>query len=223
MSDHSAEGTGRIAPRLAVLDDHPIVLNGIRALALVDDPPVIPVVLESSEEEFLAAVDSRTVDVALVDLTLGQDMRGQHVIRTLTNRGVPCAVYTAEIRPLPVRRAVEAGALGVVLKNDPLELLLRTLTTVAAGEPAVAGELAQLLMSDRTLLPKLSRRELEVLSMLHQGVPRKAVGRLLNPPAADATVATHLRRVVEKYREIGLHVSTVGDAVHAASREGWFD
>ena len=79
------------------------------------------------------------------------------------------------------------------------------------------------LVADEGLVVQLSAREVEVLGLLHRGVPRKAVGRLLDPPAADATVATYLRRAVQKYRAAGRRVDIVNDAVHEAQREGWFD
>lgn len=209
--------------RLAVLDDHPIVLTGLRALGSLTDGAVQVVLAASTPEELRQHLPGSAVDVALVDLMIDDELQGPEMIRELTDLGIPCVVYTAEIRPLPVRRAIGAGALGLVLKNDPIDALLHTILTAATGEPAVSSELAELLVHDPDLLPSLSPREVEVLRLLHLGVPRKAVGRLLDPPAADASVATYLRRAVGKYRSAGRRVDAVHDAVHQAEQDGWFE
>ena len=211
------------AIRVAGVDDHPIVLTGLQALGAQSDGRLDVIVTATSAADLWAELETVQVDVALVDLMLGGELVGPGIIEELTRRGIGAVVYTAEIRPLPVRRAMAAGALGLVLKNDPVPVIVDTLTTVAGGEPAVGSELARVLVADEGLVVQLSAREVEVLGLLHRGVPRKAVGRLLDPPAADATVATYLRRAVQKYRAAGRQVDIVNDAVHEAQREGWFD
>ena len=161
--------------------------------------------------------------MVLVDLQLKDGLKGPEVVAQLDELGVPSVVYTAELRPLPIRRAMAAGALGLALKNDPMDGLIRTIRAAAAGEFAVSSQLAHVLIKDVSLTPRLAPREIEVLELLHQGIPRKSVGRLMNPPASDSTVDTYLRRVSGKYRQLGRTVNGVPDALGHAERDGYFE
>lgn len=209
--------------RLAALDDHPVVLAGLQAIeqASAGELKIIHSVTEP--EELYRLVVEMPVDVALVDLQLKDGLKGPEVVERLDELGVPSIVYTAELRPLPIRRAMAAGALGLALKNDPLDGLIRTIQGAAAREFAVSSQLADVLIKDPSLTPKLAPREIEALELLHQGIPRKSVGRLMNPPASESTVDTYLRRVSGKYRQLGRTVHGVPDALSHAERDGYFE
>ncbi|GAB2491116.1 response regulator transcription factor [Luteococcus sediminum] len=209
--------------RLAALDDHPVVLAGLKAVEQVSAGELKIVHSVTEPEELYRLVVEMPVDVALVDLQLKDGLKGPEVVERLDELGVPSVVYTAELRPLPIRRAMAAGALGLALKNDPLDGLIRTIQGAAAREFAVSSQLADVLIKDPSLTPKLAPREIEALELLHQGIPRKSVGRLMNPPASESTVATYLRRVSGKYRQLGRTVHGVPDALSHAERDGYFE
>lgn len=209
--------------RLAALDDHPVVLAGLKAVEQVSAGELKIVHSVTEPEELYRLVVEMPVDVALVDLQLKDGLKGPEVVERLDELGVPSVVYTAELRPLPIRRAMAAGALGLALKNDPLDGLIRTIQGVAAREFAVSSQLADVLIKDPSLTPKLAPREIEALELLHQGIPRKSVGRLMNPPASESTVDTYLRRVSGKYRQLGRTVHGVPDALSHAERDGYFE
>lgn len=209
--------------RLAALDDHPVVLAGLAAIeqASMGQLEIIHAVTEP--EELYARLAESPVDVALVDLQLKDGLKGPEVVEHLDQMGVPSVVYTAELRPLPIRRAVQAGAMGLALKNDPMDGLVRTIIAAAEREFAVSSQLADVLIKDPSLVPKLAPREIEALELLHQGIPRKSVGRLMDPPASESTVDTYLRRVSAKYRGLGRTVHGVPDALSHAERDGYFE
>lgn len=209
--------------RLAALDDHPVVLAGLKAVEQVSAGELKIVHSVTEPEELYRLVVEMPVDVALVDLQLKDGLKGPEVVERLDELGVPSVVYTAELRPLPIRRAMAAGALGLALKNDPLDGLICTIQGVAAREFAVSSQLADVLIKDPSLTPKLAPREIEALELLHQGIPRKSVGRLMNPPASESTVDTYLRRVSGKYRQLGRTVHGVPDALSHAERDGYFE
>ncbi|WP_394276876.1 response regulator [Luteococcus sp.] len=209
--------------RLAALDDHPVVLAGLKAVEQVSAGELKIVHSVTEPEELYRLVVEMPVDVALVDLQLKDGLKGPEVVERLDELGVPSVVYTAELRPLPIRRAMAAGALGLALKNDPLDGLIRTIQGAAAREFAVSSQLADVLIKDPSLTPKLAPREIEALELLHQGIPRKSVGRLMNPPASESTVDTYLRRVSGKYRQLGRTVHGVPDALSHAERDGYFE
>lgn len=209
--------------RVAAVDDHPVVLAGLQAVesASIGELQLVHAVTEP--DELFERIRTRPVDVVLVDLQLKDGLKGPEVVAQLDELGVPSVVYTAELRPLPIRRAMAAGALGLALKNDPMDGLIRTIRSAAAGEFAVSSQLAHVLIKDDSLTPRLAPREIEVLELLHQGIPRKSVGRLMNPPASDSTVDTYLRRVSGKYRQLGRTVNGVPDALGHAERDGYFE
>lgn len=209
--------------RIAAVDDHPVVLAGLAAVEAETQGEVTIAFTVTDEEALYERLETEKVDVVLVDLQLHNSLKGPDIVEKLTEMGIPSVVYTAELRPLPIRKAVAAGALGLALKNDPLDGLVRTITSAAAGEFAVSGQLADVLIKDPSLLPRLAPREIEVLELLHQGIPRKSVGRLMTPPASESTVDTYLRRVSTKYRQLGRTVNGVPDALSHAERDGLFE
>ncbi|MDN5563703.1 MULTISPECIES: DNA-binding response regulator [Luteococcus] len=209
--------------RLAALDDHPVVLAGLQAIEQASSGGLAIVHSVTEPEELFRRVAEEPVDVALVDLQLKDGLKGPEVVAQLDEMGIPSVVYTAELRPMPIRRAVAAGALGLALKNDPLDGLIRTIQSAAAREFAVSSQLADVLIKGPSLTPRLAPREIEALELLHQGIPRKSVGRLMNPPASDSTVDTYLRRVSSKYRMLGRTVHGVPDALSHAERDGYFE
>ena len=209
--------------RVAAVDDHPVVLAGLQAVESFSIGELQLVHAVTEPDELFERIRTRPVDVVLVDLQLKDGLKGPEVVAQLDELGVPSVVYTAELRPLPIRRAMAAGALGLALKNDPMDGLIRTIRAAAAGEFAVSSQLAHVLIKDVSLTPRLAPREIEVLELLHQGIPRKSVGRLMNPPASDSTVDTYLRRVSGKYRQLGRTVNGVPDALGHAERDGYFE
>ena len=209
--------------RVAAVDDHPVVLAGLQAVESFSIGELQLLHAVTEPDELFERIRNRPVDVVLVDLQLKDGLKGPEVVAQLDELGVPSVVYTAELRPLPIRRAMAAGALGLALKNDPMDGLIRTIRAAAAGEFAVSSQLAHVLIKDVSLTPRLAPREIEVLELLHQGIPRKSVGRLMNPPASDSTVDTYLRRVSGKYRQLGRTVNGVPDALGHAERDGYFE
>ena len=124
-------------------------------------------------------------------------------VQTIRAAGPEVLILTAEERPVPVRRAVAAGAVGLVLKSDPEWQLIEALRTARTGELAVSSRLAHALLTDPDLVGHLAPRELQVFQLLAQGVGRPDIGKLLDPPAATSTVDTYLKRVARTYRLLG--------------------
>lgn len=209
--------------RIAAVDDHPVVLAGLQAVEAASAGEMLIVHAVTDSDDLFERLERQPVDVVLVDLQLKDGLKGPEVVAKLDAINVPSVVYTAELRPLPIRRAMAAGALGLALKNDPIEGLIHTIRAAAGHEFAVSSQLAHVLIKDDTLTPRLAPREIEVLELLHQGIPRKSVGRLMTPPASDSTVDTYLRRVSAKYRQLGRTVHGVPDALGHAERDGYFE
>lgn len=212
--------------RVVALDDHPIVVEGVLSLVSRTAPDIELLASATTwPEDFVAALDGLDTmpDVALVDLHLTTDDESQTAIETLTARGVPVVVLTSELRPVPIQRAVAAGAVGLALKGDPVDQIVATLRAAGESEYAVSSDLAFVLLSDRTLAAQLAPREVEVLALLADGVPRKLVGSSMEPPVSASTVNTYLNRACARYREMGRHVWSPRDVVRAAIADGHID
>lgn len=208
--------------RLAAVDDHPIVLRGI-LWTVQQLAPWVDLVATAADIDGLLAGVGATADVVLLDLDLtgdGGDVDPTVGVRRITAAGPRVVVFTAELRPVPVRLAVAAGAIGVALKSDDEAALVATIAAASTGELACSSSLAHALVTDATLAAHLPPRQRQVLELLAQGVGQHEVGRLLDPPIASDTVLTHLKRAVQTYREMGRQVHSASDAVHQAYRDG---
>ena len=198
--------------RLLVVDDHPVVRDGI--VGMVSSDPGIEVVGEASDgAEAVGLARALEPDVVLMDLRMpGTD--GVAAIRELTRLGVPSRVvvlttYDADADVLP---AIEAGATGYLLKDASRAELLRAIRAAASGDAVLAPSVASRLV-DRVRTPEtslLSPRELEVLALVADGATNRAAGERLH--LSEATVKTHLLSV---YGKLG-----VGDRA-AAVAEGF--
>ena len=213
--------------RLAAVDDHPFVLKGIlwtvRELA-----PWITVITTAATVSELLDNGGGTADVVLLDLDLGTPETDEgsdptHNVRTILAAGPQVLILTAEVRPVPVRRAIAAGAVGLVLKSDPESHLIDAVRTARTGEVAVSGRLAHALLTDPTLVGHLAPRELAVFELLAQGVGRNDIGRLLDPPAATSTVDTYLKRAANTYRSLGRPTYNAYETLQHVIRDGHVD
>jgi DNA-binding NarL/FixJ family response regulator len=187
-----------VTVRVLVVDDHPVVRSGLRALLEGQDD------LEVSGEaadgaEALAAVAADPPDVVLLDLRMPV-VDGVTVIERLRDSSpqVRVLVLTTYDADADIVRAVDAGATGYLLKDAPREELFRAVRAAARGEPVLAPAVAARLMRRTTVsaLPTPTDRELDVLGLVAQGLTNRAIARRLR--VSEATVKTHLVHVFAK-------------------------
>jgi DNA-binding NarL/FixJ family response regulator len=201
--------------RLLIVDDHPVVRDGLRGMFAGDDR--FEVVGEAGDgREALAVARSVRPDVVLMDLRMPV-MDGVTTIGALREDGSEARVlvlttYDTDRDVLP---AIEAGATGYLLKDTPREDLFRAVSAAHRGEsvlsPAVAGRLIGRLRSPAA--EPLSQRELEVLTLISQGCNNRETAQRLF--ISEATVKTHLLHVYAK-----LGVRDRAAAVAAAFERG---
>lgn len=206
--------------RIAAVDDHVATLRGVRAIA-ADHPDRLSVaVAVVSTAELFDALDAVEIDLVLLDLHLADGSDPTETVARLSALAVPCLLYTSELRPMPIRVALAAGARGVALKADPEESLIGAIELAMAGEIAVSSELAFMLATDERLAAQLAPRELQALKLLAAGIPRKAVGHRMDPPVREATVSTYVTRAAKRYAELGRPSGTAAEIVREAFRDG---
>jgi len=201
--------------RVLLVDDHPVVREGLRGMLEAEPDLTIAGEAGSGEE---AVAQARTVapDVILMDLRMrGLDGVGatERILAESTSARV--VVLTTYETDADILRAVEAGAAGYLLKDASRAELAGAIRAAARGEtvlaPSVAGRLV-----DRVRRPHqttLSAREVEVLGLVAKGLTNADVGRTLH--ISEATVKTHLLRAFSK-----LDVSDRTAAVTTAMARG---
>jgi len=190
--------------RLMMVDDHPVVRAGLRALLEADPGIEVVAELASGEEalaelEKLRALGDGMPDLVLMDLNLGRGIGGIETTRTLRadHPDVQVLAVTTFDAEADVVGALEAGASGYVLKDSPTEALLDAVRDAAAGRSVLSPEVQQLLVR-RMSAPRtaLSPRETEILEVLASGATnREAAKRLF---ISESTVKTHLVHLYEK-------------------------
>jgi DNA-binding NarL/FixJ family response regulator len=199
--------------RVFLVDDHLVVRAGLRAL--LDTQPDVEVVGEaSSGEEAAAAIQSASPDLVMMDLDMGTGMHGAEAIKRLRNDGldVPVLVFTTYDTDADVVRAVDAGAIGYLLKDSTPDEIFGAVRGAVAGRsvlsPTVASRLVQQMQRPQEAL---TARESELLSLLAEGMTNRELGKALF--ISEATVKTHLGHIYAK-----LGVDTRSAAVSVALR-----
>ncbi|MFF5923978.1 response regulator [Streptomyces flavochromogenes] len=201
--------------RLLLADDHPVVRAGLRAV--LDTEPDFAVVAEAATAERavqLAAAGG--VDVVLMDLQFGSGMHGSEATAAITaaSGGPKVLVLTTYDTDADILAAVEAGASGYLLKDAPPEELAAAVRTAAAGQSALAPAVAHRLMDRmRTPAEALTKRELEVLQLVGEGLSNQQISKVLF--LSQATVKSHL---VHVFAKLGVDSRTAAVATATARR-----
>lgn len=185
--------------RVVLADDHRIVREGL-AFMLADVPGVEIVGEASSGREVLELLAETEADVVLLDVRM-PEMSGLEALELISESHpeVSVVMLTMHDDPALVKRAIEAGASGYLLKSAGQDELVRALEAVVAGSAYVHSEvagplLAQIAGTEESA--ELSPRENEVLKLVADGLENKQIARELG--ISEATVKTYLKNVFGK-------------------------
>jgi DNA-binding NarL/FixJ family response regulator len=186
--------------RVLVVDDHPIVRQGL--VSVLGDEDDLEVVGEAgSGREAVARAQRLQPDVVLLDLEM-PDLDGVAAIPQLlaVRPGLGILVFTAYDTDERVLGAVRAGARGYLLKGASAEEIARGIRTVHAGgsylEPRVTSKLIAEVSSPRRSGLVLSAREKEVLRLVADGLPTKQISVSLS--ITERTVKFHVNSIFRK-------------------------
>lgn len=159
-------------------------------------------------------------DVLVLDLYLGRDdvLVLDHIPALVGWAGV-VVLHTAEEKPVPLRRALALGVHGVILKNDGTEALISVIRSAAEGDFVCSSVVAEALIGDQSLVPRLTGREVEVLVNLRDGLTQRQVGSRMK--VAEETVRAHLKSIRGKYVGAERGVTNAASLVREAGRDGW--
>jgi DNA-binding NarL/FixJ family response regulator len=188
--------------RVLIADDHPLVRQALtQLLSGAEDMVVVGAAADGHEVVEMAGGTSP--DVVLMDLEMPR-LNGIHATEALKAAGSSAhvVVLTTFSDRDRILGALDAGALGYLLKDAEPEEILRGVRAAAAGDSPLAPRAAREMISDRSQSSsgsELSARELEVLALVAEGLPNKLIARRLE--ISEKTVKAHLTRV---FAEIGV-------------------
>jgi DNA-binding NarL/FixJ family response regulator len=194
-----------------IVDDHPLVSEGLRA-AVDADPDLRVVAVASSLSEARRALERLHPRVAVIDIRLG-DGSGLELIDP--DSATASILLSSFDTPQYIDAARRLGAAGFFLKSGPTDALLAGIKQVAAGDLAFAPEVVRHEAVSGRWRP-LSERERDVVRLLLEGRSNDEIARGLG--LARKTVESHLAHL---YERCGCASRT--ELAVRAEREGWLD
>ncbi len=170
--------------RVLIVDDHPIVVAGCKALLAAE--PAIEVLEAAEGESGYSAYFAHRPDVAVIDLNL-PGVSGLELCRRILRRDPEArlVIFSMNDDPVFAVRAIEAGAKGYIAKNDDPLLFVDAIRRVAEGgvylRPEMAREIAFIRAAPgASQLSALNARELEILRLLASGNTMAQIAHILN-------------------------------------------
>jgi two-component system response regulator DesR len=197
--------------RIVIAEDQSLLRGALSTLLGLE--PDIEVIAQAGDgEEALALVEAHDPDVLVADIEM-PSMTGLDAAEALKLRGARTNVLivTTFGRPGYLQRAMQAGVLGYVLKDAPSEDLADAVRKVAAGQRAVAPELAEQAWSQSA---GLTAREREILRLVEAGRTNKEIARALD--LSPGTVRNYLADAAAK-----LGAANRIEAFQLARSNGW--
>ena len=184
--------------RILIVDDHPIVRSGLASV--LSSQPDFDVVGEASDGQQAVVEASRLApDLVLMDLRMpvrnGVDASAAILAERPSTRVVVLTTYASDGEVL---RAIEAGAVGYLLKDVPHDELFRALRAVVRGERYLAPAVTERLMArwQQPARATLTERELDVLRCVARGDGNKQIAASLG--ITEPTVKAHLVHIFDK-------------------------
>lgn len=197
--------------RVLIVDDHPVVRAGLRAL-LTEDPELSVIGECGDGASAVRRCRELAPDVVLMDLKMpGVD--GVTATAAVAALGCRVVVLTTFDTDRDILRAIEAGATCYLLKDAPGADLVGAVHAAARGESVLAAPVATRLVS-AVRRPALTDREVEILRLVALGRSNVEIGASLR--VTPATVKSHLGNLFAK-----LDVTDRTAAVIAAQQRGW--
>jgi len=206
MSQTMDHDTALRKSKVLLVDDHPIVRQGLAQLINDENDLVVCGQAEDTPQALSAARDTAP-DIAIVDISL-KDRSGIDVIQDLRgiNASLPVLVLSMHNETLQAERALRAGARGYIMKQEATDKLLTAIRRVLAGDIYLSDRMATRMLhqlidakkspAEMSPLHSLTNRELEIFTLIGQGKgPREIAGQF---GLSVKTVEAHREHIKQK-------------------------
>lgn len=192
---------------IMIVDDHPIVANGIQQL--IDREPDMKVIQSVQDaESTIKFIDKTQPDLLIVDISLKGSTNGIDLIKGLKKRypKIKTLVLSMHEENLYAERAIKAGAKGYIMKNDLTDNIVKAIRSILEGNLYLSDAITSKLLNsmvneeeekdDDTDIKKLSDREFEVFQLISQGIKTSDIAKEIN--ISVKTVEAHKLRIKNK-------------------------
>ena len=207
------------AKRLLIVDDHPMMRQGLAQL--IDNEPDLKVIAEAdSGSQAIDAVGSQKLDLVLLDISL-PDKNGLELLKDIQalKPGLPILVVSMHDEALYAERVLRAGARGYIMKQEGGKKLMQAIRQVLSGQIYVSekmsAQILELFSGRRTggssPMDRLTDREFEVFHLIGQGKGTREIAQHLH--LSVKTVEVHRANMKQK-----LKLKTATDLVRHAVR-----
>ena len=207
MSRKKTHPAGKDETKILIVDDHPIVRQGIKLL-VTQEPDMTVCGEADSAADALEAIERSSPDVAIVDLAL-KESSGLELIKDIRIRYPKLLVLVLSMRDesFYAERVLRAGASGYITKEEGTERVIEGIRKILEGEVYLSEKLASKMIrkyvdgrpgSGGTLVQNLTDRELEVFEMIGNGLTTREVAGKLH--LSVKTVESHREHIKEKLK-----------------------
>jgi len=191
---------------IMIVDDHPIVANGIQQL--IDREPDMKVIYSVQDaDNAVKCMDKSVPDLIIVDISLKGSTNGIDLIKGLKKRypKIRALVLSMHDENLYAERAIKAGAKGYIMKNDLTDNIIRAIRIIMKGNLYLSENITSKLLNsmvnqtaddESAVINTLSDREFEVFQQISNGVKTSDIARSMN--ISVKTVEAHKLRIKSK-------------------------
>ncbi len=197
--------------KLLIVDDHPMVIEGISAL-LKDEPSIQIIGSAATANAALSFLKQHATDVVLLDINL-PDQSGLEVCKHIADKHITTRVIAISNQSLPsyIQKITEYGGSGYLLKNTTKQELLQAIEMVMLGKEYFSRDIIRAMREQKETADTvtITRREKEILELISDGNTNNEIAAQLF--ISSSTVDTHRKNLIEK-----LNVSNTASLIKKA-------
>lgn len=210
-----------VAQHAILLEDHPLFREGLKAYINATFPELDFAYEGESFLEARNASSTHQLDIAIVDLHLGDGRTPAEIVGHFSSQGIPVLVISALNNFESVKSAFSVGASGFVSKDSSIEEIGRAIKSVLAGNQWISPTLSKALTFKESATAQLSAQELKAVILYASGLKLEVVARRMD--VAASTVKQYIDRSKAKFRAAGIPVSTKTELYRLLRNEGLID